>query len=173
MDHSDQAWELPGLAASGPLPAMKEDLMLFGRFVGDWEIIEARYPQPDGSIIVRRGRVNFRWILNGTAIQDVWSVLDERTGTYVPAGTTLRFYDKSNDLWRSVWVSPGGAVMQTFAGRKVGDRLVLEAQPDGAERWIFSDIAPGSFRWHAERTDDGGRSWTVTETMKVVRTSEG
>lgn len=168
MDRPGPAWELPGLGADGPNDALKEKLALFGQFVGDWDIVEARYPQPDGSVVVRRGKVQFRWILDGLAIQDIWSVLDEKSGRYFPAGTTVRYYDSAIDAWRSAWISPMQGEMQTFIGRKVGDRLVLELQNSREERWVFSDIAPSSFKWHAERTDDDG-IWTVTETMRLVR----
>lgn len=47
------------LVADGPDPQLKEKLMLFGQFVGDWDILEARYPQPDGTEIKRRGEIHF------------------------------------------------------------------------------------------------------------------
>jgi hypothetical protein len=34
---------IEGLGADGPDPNMREKLMLFGQFVGDWDIVEARY----------------------------------------------------------------------------------------------------------------------------------
>src|SRR6266568_3314755 len=42
-----QVWTIKGLGADGPFPELKEKLMLFGQFVGDWEM-DACYPQPDG-----------------------------------------------------------------------------------------------------------------------------
>ena len=63
---------IKGLGADGPDPNMREKLMLFGQFVGDWDIVEARYPQPDGTEIKRKGEIHFGWILDGRAIQDVW-----------------------------------------------------------------------------------------------------
>jgi len=169
MDRPGPEWDLPGLGANGPNDALKEKLVLFGRFVGDWDIVEARYPQPDGSVVVRKGRVQFRWILNGLAIQDIWSVLDEKNGEYLPAGTTIRFYDSAIDAWRSVWISPAQGALQTFIGRKEGDNLVLELQPSRNERWVFTNISPASFNWHAEVSSDEGRTWTVTETMTMIR----
>ncbi len=62
---------IEGLGADGPGPEMREKLMLFGQFVGDWDIVEARYPQPDGTEIKRRGEIHSGWILDGRAIQDV------------------------------------------------------------------------------------------------------
>src|SRR5487761_1774729 len=43
------AWEIQGLASEGPNSEFKEKLMLFGQFVGDWDILECRYLQTDGT----------------------------------------------------------------------------------------------------------------------------
>ena len=59
---------IKGLGADGPDPEFKEKLMLFGQFVGDWEI-ESEWFLPDGSTPRGKGEIHFEWILNGTAIQ--------------------------------------------------------------------------------------------------------
>ena len=53
-------WNIIGLGADEPFPELKEKLSLFGQFIGDWDIIEARYPQPDGTEIKRTGGSSFR-----------------------------------------------------------------------------------------------------------------
>ncbi|MGA2680202.1 MAG: hypothetical protein ABSF44_00195 [Candidatus Bathyarchaeia archaeon] len=70
---SNNVWTIKGLGADGPDLPLKEKLMLFGQFVGDWEISEARYIQADGTWVKMRGEVHFGWILGGTAIQDGWA----------------------------------------------------------------------------------------------------
>ena len=72
----DQTWRIIGLGAAGPFPELKGKLNLFGQFVGDWDIVEARYPKPDGTETRRRGEIHFRWILEGRAVQDVWRARD-------------------------------------------------------------------------------------------------
>jgi hypothetical protein len=52
-----------GLGTYEPYPNLKEKLALFGQFVGDWDIVDARYPQPDGTEVKRKGEVHFGWIL--------------------------------------------------------------------------------------------------------------
>src|SRR5437867_12361 len=96
-----QVWTIKGLGADEPFPGLKEKLMLFGQFVGDWET-DARYPQPDGTDIKAKGEIHFGWILEGRAVQDVWMGRDQRTGRAVPAGTTLRYYDPKIDAWHSI-----------------------------------------------------------------------
>ncbi len=164
------AWKINGLDAEGPWPELRGKLDLFGQFVGEWDIVEARYPKPDGTEIHRRGEIHFKWILEGRAVQDVWSIIDEKTGKAVPAGTTVRFYDSNIDAWHSIWISPRQHAVQPFIAREVKGAIVLAGKTtDGSypERWTFSEIRPGSFRWHSEETHDGGKTWILTEEMKV------
>jgi hypothetical protein len=162
---------IDGLGADGPNPEMREKLMLFGQFVGDWNILEARYPQPDGTEILRKGEIHFGWILNGSAIQDVWMTHKGKPPRAEPAGTTIRFYDPKIDAWHVIWISPAQGVVQTFIARKVKDEIVLQGRTkDGyPERWIFSQIKPDSFRWKAEESHDNEKTWKVTEEMQVQR----
>lgn len=172
MGKSTHKWEIEGLGAYEPFPKLKEKLALFGQFVGDWDIVEARYPQPDGTEVKRKGEVHFGWILGGKAVQDVWMTTDEDTHRAV-FGTTVRFYDPKIDAWHSVWMSPVNGIVQTFIARKVKDEIILEGRtPDGfPEKWIFSQITPNSFRCHSEETHDDGRTWMLTEEMEIKRQS--
>ncbi len=170
---SDGAWRINGLGADGPFPALKKQLQLFGQFVGDWDILENRYLQKDGTWTQSRGELHWAWILEGKALQDVWMSIDEKTGKAIPAGTTVRFYDPKIDAWRSTWISPSQGVVRPFLARQVGDEIVLEATADDGHpiKWIFSKITSGSFRWRAEERRGNGDSWTVTEEMRIRRRS--
>jgi hypothetical protein len=161
-------WRIEGLGATGPHRELEEKLALFGQFVGDWDIVEARYPQPDGTEVKRKGEVHFGWILDGRAVQDVWMTVDDDANRAVH-GTTVRFYDPKIDAWHSIWISPVKGLVQTFIARKVKDEIVLEGKtPDGdPEKWIFSHITPNSFRWRSEETHDHGRTWVLTEEMQI------
>jgi hypothetical protein len=162
-------WLIKGLGASGPDPKLKEKLMLFGQFVGDWDIVEARYLQADGTWVKMKGEVHFGWILGGTAIQDIW--MGGRVGSQEVTlfGTTIRFYDPKIDAWRSTWLSPLKGLVRTFIARKVNDEIVLESKTAESypEKWIFSQITPQSFRWHSEETHDNGKTWLLTEEMEI------
>jgi len=164
------AWKIEGLAANGPDRALKDKLMLFGQFVGDWEIVRAHYIHEDGSWVEMKGEVHFGWILGGSAVQDVW--MGCRTGEeeMVLFGTTVRFFDPKIEAWRSTWLSPLKGLVQTFIGRKVQDQIVLELQnTDVPEKWVFSEITPTSFRWHSEETRDKGKTWMLTEEMQIQK----
>jgi hypothetical protein len=159
------------LGANGPDPEMRKKLMLFGQFVGDWDILEARYPQPDGTEIKRKGEIHFGWILEGRAIQDVWMTHQGNPPRAVPAGTTIRFYDPKIDAWHSIWIAPRQGIIQTFVARKVGDEIVLEGQTNEGhpEHWIFSEITPNSFRWRSVESHDNTKTWQLTEEMRAHR----
>jgi hypothetical protein len=96
-----KVWKIKGLGSYGPDPNLEEKLMLFGQFVGDWDIVEDRYTQADGTEVKLKGEVHFGWILGGTAIQDVWMGHKENSQRMILLGTTIRFYDPKIDAWRS------------------------------------------------------------------------
>src|SRR5689334_18055484 len=96
---------IKSLEADGPAPELREKLMLFGQFVGDWEI-DAKYFRPDGTTVTENGELHVGWILNGRAIQDVWISHGSDPERSVAAGTTIRFYDPAMKAWQCVWISP-------------------------------------------------------------------
>lgn len=166
-------WRIEGLSAQRPYPEQSEKLALFGQFVGDWEITEWRTLEKDGKWAVGRGEVHWRWILEGRAVQDVWSTFDPNSGRMVPLGTTLRFYDSKLDAWQSIWISPVNHVARPFIGRQVGKEIVLEAKNARGVpiRWIFSEITNDSFRWRAEEQQSSASDWLMNEEMHIRRFS--
>ena len=171
LTQASPVWTINGLGAEGPISELKEKLQLFGQFVGDWVIEEARYPRADGGVLRAQGEIHFGWILDGRGVQDVFMTRDPKTGKAVPIGTTVRFYDPKIDAWQSTWISPVQNLVQSFTGRKVGDEIVLESETREGypEKWIFSEITKNSFRWHAEESHDAGKTWILTEEMRVRR----
>lgn len=170
--NKDRLWEIEGLPAYGPDPKFKEKLDLFGQFVGDWDILECKYLQDDGTWSSDRGELHWRWILEGKAVQDVWSIIDKETRKVIPGGTTIRFYDPKIDSWRSTWISPDQGVVKAFIGRKVGEEIVLDLvnhEEGSLQRWIFSEITPTTFRWRGEESRDSGKTWTMYEKMRIKR----
>ena len=167
-------WLIKGLGADKPDANLKEKLMLFGQFVGDWDIVDARYIQKNGTWLNMKGEVHFGWILGGTAIQDVWMGCRGGSEKMIMFGTTVRFYDPKIDAWHSTWLSPLKGLVQTFIGKKVGNDIILEhvTAENYPEKWIFSQITPTSFRWHSEETHDKGKTWLLTEEMQIQRTDK-
>ena len=58
------------LAAHGPDPTHREEMMLFGRLIGSWELDMVSFPP---EVAARRfsAECHFGWTLQGRAIQDV------------------------------------------------------------------------------------------------------
>jgi len=164
------------LHVDGPAGEHAEELMLFGRFVGSWEL-EWRGTNPDGSPATMSGELHFGWVLAGRAVQDVWIVPGRgQPGEGRPPlafhGSTIRFYDRSIRAWRSTWIEPVNGRVRRFVGRPVEGEIVLLSDEDDPQlRWRFTDIAPDSFVWRAEISHDGGATWAFDEEMHATRVS--
>ena len=77
---------IDALHTTGPAPDRAENLELYGRFIGSWEMDAAVFDE-DGRKQEGHGEIHFGWVLEGRAIQDVWIL----PGYF--HGTTLRSYD--------------------------------------------------------------------------------
>ena len=154
------------LPAPGPYPQDAAKLMLFGQFVGSWEI-EGVWHDPDGTSKAGKGEWHFDWILGGRGIQDVLLAAGAPPHQY---GSTFRCYDGELDAWHLTWMQPASGEFVNLIGRKVGDRIVcesLESLP--RRRWSFKDIAPDSFHWLGEVSSDDGKAWFVEQEMRGFR----
>lgn len=128
-----------------------EAMGTYGWLVGDWHF--------DGQVFIdglphaaSGGEIHAAWVLQGRAIQDVWSL----PGFFV--GSTLRVYDPGIDAWHILWSDPLRQYYNRQLGRRAGDSLVQEGTDlhGDATRWSFVDIATDRFRWLGERrTADG------------------
>jgi hypothetical protein len=160
------------LHATGPASGRGEQLRLFGRFIGAWDL-EWHGSDAHGQQATMIGELQFGWVLGGLAIQDVWTVPSSgqaATAVRPFCGTTLRFYDPLIDAWRSTWIDPLNGRVRRFLGHPDGDDIVLDGLDDEpAERWAFRDITPNSFRWTGEVSHDGGKAWHLDEQMLARR----
>lgn len=166
---------LEALVAPGPAPEYADKLMLYGRFVGDWEFDWTGFDEDGNETLTTRGEWLFTWVLRGRAVQDVWICpardLDDVPGT--PAGreygTTVRFYDPKIDAWHVAWAGPGFGNLRTFVAAVRGDDIVQEGRShEGRElQWIFAEIERDSFSWRSQELVDG--RWRLREQMAVRR----
>jgi hypothetical protein len=152
--------------------------MLFGRFVGSWEVEAMYFDHHGNQIAEQRGEWHFGWILEGRGIQDVLlgPPMEERRRTHAPAreyGTTIRLFHPKSSTWHVSWFpSVSGGIVHLVA-RAVGEEIVIDGtEPDGTlDRWVFSDITPESFVWKGYESKDEGVTWSLTEQMLVRRQS--
>lgn len=168
---------LEALHAAGPAPQHADALSLYGRFVGSWRVETADH-FADGSVDHGVGAWHFGWVLQGRAVQDVWTVpASARQRDPVPAGyplrygSTIRMYEPAKSSWRIVWVDPALGFFVTQVGRADNGDIVQEGRTvEGVPmRWSFREITPRSFRWIGEVSDDGGASWRLQLEMRARR----
>jgi hypothetical protein len=171
---------LEAFAADGPVPELADQLMLFGQFVGSWDLDVVNYAA-DGSTEELPGEWHFGWALGGRAVADVWICPRRAPDGTSPGehGTSVRFYDEAIDAWRSTWIGPRRAFVRQFVARAVPGGIALEGQFDEGTttRWSFGDIEldPGAdllravaFRWRNESTVDGA-TWQLHQTFTARR----
>jgi hypothetical protein len=156
------------LAAGGPHPDHAGELMLFGRFVGAWDM-EGEQIAAGGDVTAFRGEWRFGWVLDGRAIQDVL------VSPGLEYGTTVRFYDPATRVWEITWITPPGRAVRRLQARPDGDDIVLEGRDPAGHllRWTFTAITPRSFTWSGFRSDDEAGSWRQDEEMRLTRRPDG
>ncbi len=142
------------LRSAGPAADRAEKMSLYGWLIGDWTM-DATVYRDDGSVHAGKGTIAFGWVLEGRAIQDVWSL----PGIF--HGTTLRIYDPGLDAWHILWSDPVRPYFTRQIGRANGKDIVQEGRNDAGQltKWSFTDISANSFRWVGERSLDDGATW--------------
>jgi hypothetical protein len=163
------------LRADGPHSELRDELMLFGQFVGVWAL-EIRFFDERGNVVFDGpGRWTFGWVLDGRAIQDVitYAPLDAPSKTAPGerrSGTTLRHYDGKLGTWRVVFLGATSGVLVTLTGGRVGDRIVIEGSEaeNIRNRWSFNEISKDSFHWRGE-ISQGGSEWRLEQEVFARR----
>jgi len=160
------------LAAPGPHAALGDKARTWDRFVGTWDCDFGFYLD-DGTVRHSPGELEFGWVLDGRAIQDLWITYPRQGEKERGIGTSIRFFDERSKSWRVVFVSPKHNAVLTVRGGAEGDRIVLRGTDDegSALRWSFVDIQPASFTWRGEKSRDGGKTWRLEEEHHMRRRS--
>jgi hypothetical protein len=156
------------LVAPGPFAEYSAKLMLYGQFVGSWDI-DATYYEQAGARSQSVGEWHFAWILGGRGIQDVLFGSGEPSHQF---GTSLRCYDPALDAWHIAYMQPSVGEFFQMLGRKAGDRIVQEgvgSDHHRLDRWIFTDITPKSFLWREEMSLDDGVTWFLEQEIRARR----
>lgn len=167
---------LSSLPATGPHPAYREQLMLFGRFVGVWDVDVAFFDEAGSTVFHGPGEWAFAWVLDGRVIQDVLTFADVRDPTSTAPGkrsigTSLRHYHPETDQWRVVWIGASSGNLCFLEGGRVGEEIRLERTEEGSAllRWSFTDISDDQFHWTGHISTDGGATWRMEQEMYAKR----
>jgi len=162
---------LEALGAAGPHPDHADRLMLFGRFVGAWDV-EATLIADDGKRSRHRGEWLFGWVLEGRAIQDVLISPPRRAGgATLECGSTVRFYDPETDSWQITWITPPQRAVRRLVARPADHGILIEGREESGRllRWTFTEISDDSFTWSGYISDDHGATWRHNEVMRCHR----
>jgi hypothetical protein len=142
-------------------PAEASQKSLFDRLVGTWDVDYEIYGQ-DGSVRRYKGQAVYSWILDGSAVQEIWTS-DAHNKTPQPYSTTIDFYDKKRQSWTVVWIYPAQGVTTIVTGGETDGRILFTGhdQAGAMQRWSATDIQPDSFLWRYESSKDEGKSWQL------------
>lgn len=159
----------PALLAEKPDPKFHDKAITLAQLTGAWTWEGVEYREDGTRAVTDKGELTFHWILDGRAMQDVWMETERSDGDALVLGTTVRFYDPKTATWRATWIDPGNNAIKPITGHRVGDDIVFEGtSSDGMQfHWIFSEIKPDSFRWHADRLIGG--KWVLYEDLRARR----
>ncbi|WP_285815242.1 hypothetical protein [Phocaeicola sartorii] len=143
---------------------------LYGQFVGEWDF---EWVDHQGTADERhiQGEWIFAWVLEGTAVQDVFicPLRKARIKDYQPDAayaTTVRMYNPDTGTWDILYTELGGATQ--LEGKRDGNRIVQTEVNEKNIQWVFSEITTTSFRWQriVKRPDD---TWETEAELFAVR----
>ena len=157
---------LTALHADGPASDLAGPSALYGWLIGHWQM-DATMHAEDGALHRAQGSIDFGWVLEGRAIQDVWIL----PGVF--HGTTLRVYDRAIDAWHILWSDPLKQYYSRQIGRAQGNDIVQLGKTNAGmpTRWSFTDIRTDSFRWLGEWSEDDGCTWRLQAEILARRTA--
>jgi hypothetical protein len=147
-------WSAAAGAATQPPPNG-----LFDRLIGTWDV-RYEFTGQDGKAQVSRGQVQYSWILDGKALQEIW-ISDWETQDLRPYGTTINFYDPKRGRWTAIWIYPANGMTRVMTGGAVDDGWMLAGLDESGalERWTTRIAGPDSVVINAEISSDAGKTW--------------
>ena len=141
-----------------------EDYDWFAPLIGDWDC--DYYDGPDDQKRHVKGEWIFRYILEGTGVQDIFIFPSRSTKEEHPEpdgeyGTSLRMFNKEQKWYDVVYTCDHS--MKRLCFTREGDKLVGKVLAEACPYWIFSDITADSFHWENVQIFDDGRRNLICE----------
>ena len=136
-----------------------EEYNYFGPLVGEWDF---DYIDHNVSRVVK-GEWIFSWVLEGTAIQDVFICPSRDTRLIDPQpdgeyGTTFRIYNPEKKTWDISYCCTGNVVC--LEAIKQDSKIVLTQINNPNAKWVFCEINEDNFHWQNVTVKDDG-SWYI------------
>jgi hypothetical protein len=162
---------------------------VYGWLVGSWRMRVLHYRE-DLRAAPLEGEIEFGWVLEGRAVQDVWimpprghrenasrahagagTTAARSDGTHDMYGTTLRIWDPALRAWRVTYLNPATGQRDELIGRRIGNAIVqIGTHADGTPiRWNFTDISRDAFHWTGVALAPDGITWTPEAEFAATR----
>ena len=131
----------------------------FDFLLGDWEFT---------SDSQQYGKFGGRWSfvrLETGQILDEYRVLGNNGQTFYLTAA-IRAYNAAADRWESISMDPGAGLQGFATEERVNSEMHSEQKASGAAgkqitlRVRYYNIQPDHFSWSADRSTDGGQTWT-------------
>lgn len=163
------------LFAAGPNPSLGYQATVMDRLVGTWSV-EYNFISKNGKVKHETGEYIAAWVMNGRAIQDIWTVNPSTERKNKDVYTTLLYVDSKLGTWYASWFDPEHALVARFTGAATGNNQIVilthdfsDKNGDVEDRWSFNEIGPVSFVFHDEESRDGGKTWRLAEVDHMTR----
>jgi hypothetical protein len=131
----------------------------FDYLLGDWSFTGVRDNRP------LHGFWSAVRVAEGAQILDEYRVVDDSGKTFW-VSSTLRAYNVFADQWELISVASGGGLKDFGTARREGDEMHIQqsfgvaAGYSSIWRIRYFDIKGDRFSWVADRSVDGGKTWT-------------
>jgi hypothetical protein len=167
---------LNALSAPGRCTDIDDADDVYGWLVGSWRMQVLHYRE-DLRAAPLQGEIQFGWVLEGRAVQDVWIMppREQRTGTRLAAHdmycTTLRIWDPALRAWRVTYLNPATGQRDELIGRRIGAEIVqIGTHANGTPiRWNFTDISRDAFHWTGVALAPDGVTWKLEAEFAAQR----
>jgi hypothetical protein len=162
------------LFAREPHPSLGEHAQTYQRVIGSWrgELHSPLFGTAHRASV----EAHFAWVLEGRAVQDVWiTPARDARGAHESAalqwyGSTLRVFDPTRAVWRTVWTDPGRQLRIELLGTRHGDDIVQVGLRDGRPiRWTFSSITRDAFTWQGHALNADGHNFDLEIDIQFKR----
>ena len=139
----------------------------FDFWVGQWDLT-----WDDGDGKVGKGTNHIIKTLDDKVIQENFEAVEGQLTGF--KGTSISVYNANNKTWRQAWADNQGGYFN-FMGDSDGKRRIFKTNPKekGDQtivlRMLFYDISDQALTWDWERSEDGGKTWSLSWRINYSR----
>ncbi len=154
---------ITGVCSAGPIESLEVHRQ-FDFWAGEWDVTNRFWAADRGEAVVPGAALRVYPILNGGALVEHYR--GANWGGNDIFGFSVRAYDPAKEQWVILlnWPS-GNARFWTMEGGFEFNRGLFYGERQGqdgetiTDRYIFSDLIPGFYRWEGSQSTDNGATW--------------